>query len=115
MDTVSIIQAIDSEISRLQQARIILAGTATKRFPGRPRRTQPVSKAVAVNPTKYPMSAEGKAKIAEAQRVRWTKSKRADRKAAKKAVLKSITAKKVAVKKSAAPLHLPSPSRLHER
>ena len=103
MDTVSIIQEIDSEISRLQQARTILTGTVTKRSPGRPKRTEAVSQTVAVAPTKRVMSAEGKAKVAEAQKLRWAKAKRADKKAAKKAVVKTAPAKKVAVKKSAIP------------
>jgi hypothetical protein len=112
MDTVSIIKEIDSEISRLQQARTILTGTATERSPGGPKRTRPVLKTVAVEPTKRGMSVEGKAKIAEAQRARWAKSKRADKRAAKKAAAKTVPAKKVAVKNSAIPATLRSQSRL---
>jgi hypothetical protein len=101
MDTESIIQEIDLEISRLEQAKAILSGTTGKRSPGRPKQTQAVTKTVAVEPTKRGMSAEGKARIAAAQKLRWAKSKRADRKAAKKAAVKSVPAKKAPVKKTA--------------
>lgn len=111
MDTVSIIQEIDSEISRLQQARTILTGTATKRSPGRPKQAKSGLKTAAVESTKRVMSAEGKAKIAEAQRARWAKSKRADRKAAKKAAVKSVDAKKVPVKKSVTPTTAAKPAK----
>ena len=97
----SIIEEIDAEISRLHQAKAILTGTATKKTVGRPKKTESVSKRVAVTPTKRVMSAEGKAKIAEAQKARWAKSKRADRKAAKKAAVKPAAAKKVVAKKAA--------------
>jgi hypothetical protein len=101
MEIESIIQEIDSEISRLEQAKAILSGTAIKRSPGRPKRAQSVIKAVAVEPTKRVMSAEGRAKVAAAQKLRWAKSKRADRKAAKKAAVKSASAKNALVKKAA--------------
>jgi hypothetical protein len=101
LDTETIIQEIDSEISRLEQAKAILSGATVRRSPGRPKRTQAVAKTVADEPTKRVMSAEGKAKIAAAQKLRWAKSKRADRKAAKKAAVKSVLAKKALVKKAA--------------
>jgi hypothetical protein len=49
METASIIQEIDSEISRLEQAKAILLGTAIKRSPGRPKQTHRVLKTVAAN------------------------------------------------------------------
>ncbi|MBB5331788.1 hypothetical protein [Tunturiibacter gelidoferens] len=101
MDTASILQEIDSEISRLEQAKAILSRTAVKRSPGRPKQTQSVIKTVAVEPTKRVMSAEGKARIAAAQKLRWAKSKRAIRKAAKKAVVKSVLTKKASASKAA--------------
>jgi hypothetical protein len=101
LNTANIIQEIDLEISRLEQAKAILSGTADKRSPGRPKQTQSVIKTVAVEPTKRVMSAEGRAKVAAAQKLRWAKSKRADRKAAKKAAVKSVPAKKALVKKAA--------------
>jgi hypothetical protein len=102
LNTESIIEAIDTEISRLEQAKAILTGTVTKRSPGRPKRTQPVSKTVAAKPTKRVMSAEARARIAEAQKLRWAKAKRSDRKAAKKAVVKAVSAKKTPAKTSEA-------------
>jgi hypothetical protein len=101
LNTASIIQEIGSEISRLEQARAILSGTADKRSPGRPKRTQSAIRTVAAKSTKRVMSAEGKARIAAAQKLRWAKLKRADRKAAKKAAVKSAPAKKGPVKKAA--------------
>lgn len=95
MDTVSIIQEIDAQISRLQQAKAILTGTTAKRGRGRPKATEVASKTLAIEPRKHALSAEARAKIAAAQRARWAKSKRADRKAAKKvaAVKKAAPAK----------------------
>jgi hypothetical protein len=88
MDTVRIIQEIDAQISRLQQARGILASPV-----------QAVSSTLADQPTKRVMSVEARAKIAAAQKARWAKSKRAGRKAAKKAATaKTGPAKKVAKK-----------------
>jgi hypothetical protein len=88
MNTRAIIEQIDAEIYKLQQARVILNGatsTPTKRAPGRPKASDEVSKPVVSAPTKRVMSAEGKAKIAEAQKRRWAKSKRETKKVAKKA------------------------------
>jgi hypothetical protein len=105
METIDIIQQLNFEISRLQQAKAILTGTVTKRSPDRPKGTQPVLKPVAVEPTKRVMSAEGKARIATAQKLRWAKLKRADRKTAKKAAAKSVPAKKALGKKLLPPSH----------
>jgi hypothetical protein len=96
MDTASIIQEIDAEISRLEQAKAILSGTVVKRSPGRPQQTQSVIKTVAAGPTKRVMSAEGRAKVAAAQKRRWAKSRRA----AKKAAVKAVSAKKAPAKKA---------------
>jgi hypothetical protein len=101
LDTQNIIQEIDSEISRLEQAKAILSGTAVTRSPGRPKRAESVIQTVAAEPPKRVMSAEGKARIAAAQKLRWAKSKRADRKAAKKATVKAVSAKKAPAKKAA--------------
>lgn len=101
LDTANIIEEIDSEISRLEQAKAILSGTATKRSPGRPKRAQSVIKTVVAEPTKRVMSAEGRAKVAAAQKLRWAKSRRAAKKAVKKAAVKSVPAKKALVKKAA--------------
>jgi hypothetical protein len=86
MNTNAIIEQIDAEISKLQQAKALLnsVGVAsTKRAAGRPKsvvaaRIRSVSPA---KPVKRVMSAEGKARIAAAQKARWA----AQRKQVKKA------------------------------
>jgi hypothetical protein len=101
LNTGSILQEIDLEISRLEQAKAILSGTAVKRSPGRPKQTQAVLKTVAIEPTKRLLSAEARARIAAAQKLRWAKSRRAAKKAIQKTVVKSVPAKKAPVKKAA--------------
>jgi topoisomerase IA-like protein len=70
MDTSQLLSSIDSEISRLQQVRTLLAGqnghVRPVRKPGK----------------KRTMSAEGRARMAAAQRARWAKQKRSAKKAA---------------------------------
>jgi len=67
MNTSDLLSHIDSEIARLQEARAILAGNVPgARVPkGRPAKV------------KHTMSAEGRARIAAAQRARWAKLKKA--------------------------------------
>jgi hypothetical protein len=72
MNTQDILSAIDAEIARLQSARSFLAGTATTKRRGRPR-----SSGFASASKKRTMSAEGRKRIAEAQRKRWAKQKAA--------------------------------------
>lgn len=70
MDTQSIVDALDKEISRLKQARAILATmphlNATKRSPGRPK-----GSSSSAAPKKRVLSDEARAKIAAAQKKRW--------------------------------------------
>jgi hypothetical protein len=72
MDTRSILAAIDTEISRLQQVKALLSGDA---------RTQAIKLPAAVKtskPTKrLKLSAAARAKIAAAQRERWAKFRKA--------------------------------------
>jgi hypothetical protein len=63
MDTAAILEAIDAEIRRLEQAKALLNGAG----PGK--RIQPVK------PGKRTMSAEAREKIAAAQRRRWARTK----------------------------------------
>jgi hypothetical protein len=92
-----IIEQIDAEIHKLQQAKVLLEGTKISRAPGRPKKNLLVSRILAAVPAKRVVSNEAKAKIAEAQRKRWAKSKRAEKKAAKKATaLKTAKAPTVA-------------------
>jgi hypothetical protein len=74
MDTTEIIQTIDAEIARLEKARTLL----NDHIGARPRRGRPVSsKLTAVSkPGGRKMSAEGRARIAAAQKARWAKAKR---------------------------------------
>ena len=66
MTTSDILAGIDEEISRLQQVRALLAGGVGTR----------ASSKTAKKASKKPMmSAEGRARIAAAQRARWAKQK----------------------------------------
>jgi hypothetical protein len=78
MNTQEIIATIDVQISKLQHAKALLEGTDVKKPIGRPKKIILVTK-----PAKRTMSPEGKAKIAQAQRLRWAKSKKASKKATK--------------------------------
>ena len=60
----SIIEAIDAEIERLQEAKSLLGGG-----PG----SKPIK---AAKPARRKMSAEGRARIAAAHKARWAKAKR---------------------------------------
>ena len=81
MDTATIIEHLDAEISRLQQAKAVLAGTDVRKGPGRPKASDAVSKPAAVKLTKRVMSEEGKKKIALAQKARWAKVRKPAKKA----------------------------------
>jgi hypothetical protein len=70
MTITNIVSLIDSEIANLQKARAILAGTSLSS----PATKRPVGKAAKVKRT---MTAEGRAKIAAAQRKRWAAQKMA--------------------------------------
>jgi hypothetical protein len=112
MNTSDIVLAIDAEIAQLQKVKALLTGTGLtmKRKSGRPAGAAAPNKATSFNPVKSAekpekrrtMSAEGRAKIAAAQKARWAKSKRAAKKAAHKVASapakKAVTAKTVARK-----------------
>ena len=108
MNTATIIEHLDAEISRLQQVRALLTDEDVRKGPGRPTASDAVSKPVPVKLTKRVMSAEGKKKIALAQKARWAKVRKAAKKAAntEKTVEKAVkptmaTATGKAVKKAA--------------
>jgi hypothetical protein len=67
----SILAELDIEIARLQQARALLTDVPVKRGPGRP----PIDRTVVKK--KRNLSPEGRARIAEAVKRRWTKAKKA--------------------------------------
>jgi hypothetical protein len=75
MDTAEIIQSIDAEIARLEQARELLndhVGAPLKRG-----QTASPTTATITRPRKRKMiSAEGRAKIAAAQKARWAKMRK---------------------------------------
>jgi hypothetical protein len=81
-----IIAEIDAQISKLQQARGLLAGTtaAVKAHagPGRPKgsknskKVKTVSIAAAAAPRKRKLSPEGRKRIAEAMKRRWAERKK---------------------------------------
>jgi hypothetical protein len=105
MNTATIIEHLDAEITRLEQVRALLTDEDVRKGPGRPTASDAISKPV---PVKRVMSAEGKKKIALAQKARWAKVRKAAKKAAdtEKTVEKAVkptmaTATGKAVKKAA--------------
>lgn len=80
MDFKRLVQEIDEEISRLQQARDLLTGDSAKRGPGRPKassqsnRTSPA--AGNSGKRKRRLSPEGRKRISDAMRKRWAERKR---------------------------------------
>jgi hypothetical protein len=79
MDFHRLIQEIDSEISRLQQARALLIGEPAKRGPGRPKSAAAHKTAAAASrpaKRKRRLSPEGRKRIADAMRKRWAERKK---------------------------------------
>jgi curved DNA-binding protein CbpA len=97
MNTSAIVEALDSEINRLQEVRNTLTGLFEPKRRGRPR-SGSVARGTTVK--QRTMSAAGRNRIAEAQRKRWAKQKAESTKAAKKTAAKSLPSK--AAKKNAA-------------
>ena len=88
MEVSRIIAEIDAQISKLQQARTLLAGTtqvATK-GPGRPKGRKVAVKAAAPAPKKATtrkrkLSPEGRKRIADAMKKRWAERRKQNAKA----------------------------------
>ncbi|HKR27692.1 MAG TPA: hypothetical protein VJS11_09555 [Acidobacteriaceae bacterium] len=79
MNTSELIAGIDEELSRLRQVRGLLASDGgVRRGPGRPAASFEFG-ASRPKKKKRHMSAEGRAKIAAAQRKRWAKLKAASK------------------------------------
>ena len=114
MNLNDIVIELDAEIARLQQAKALLIGINPigRRKRGRPAAAALPGKATSFNPVdfaekrkkRHTMSAAGRERIAAAQRARWAKSKKANKKAApakraarKIAVPEAVTAKKAPV------------------
>jgi hypothetical protein len=83
MNIETILEQIDAEIAKLQQVKALLNGTGVQRGSGRPGASLVVSRILSVEPIRHHMSAEGKARIAAAQKARWAAQKRADKKTVK--------------------------------
>jgi hypothetical protein len=81
MDTNRIIADIDTEISKLQQARALLSSASIKKGPGRPKSTEPK----VTKPKKGQLSAKGRAAISAAMKARWANARKAAKKATKTA------------------------------
>ncbi len=81
-----ILTQIDTEISRLQQAKDLLLGAAgtQKRGPGRPPKTEALT--VTAKSRQRKMNAEARERIRQGQVKRWAKAKQAAKKAAQKSV-----------------------------
>jgi hypothetical protein len=73
MDHQSILATIDAEIARLHQVRTLLANTGNSHGVRNKRRAK---EATATKPKKRTLSAEARARIAEAQRKRWAAARR---------------------------------------
>jgi len=75
-----LVHEIDSEISRLQQARALLTGESAKRGPGRPKAGLATRKTAATaaktGKRKRRLSPEGRKRIADAMRKRWAERKK---------------------------------------
>jgi len=75
-----IIAEIDAQISKLQQARALLAGTtvpATRSGRGRPKGSKnAASAAPATTPRKRKLSPEGRKRIADAMKKRWAERRK---------------------------------------
>ncbi len=77
MEVSRIIAEIDAQISKLQQARELLSGTAVKaKGRGRPKGSKNVKTAVKAKPRKRKISAEGRKRIAEAMKKRWAERRK---------------------------------------
>jgi hypothetical protein len=73
MDTTDIIQIIDAEIARLEQARTVLNGHTAPAKRGRPIGSNATT---TTKPPRRKISAEGRARIAAAQKARWAKARK---------------------------------------
>ena len=76
MEVSRIIAEIDAQISKLKQARELLAGTTTKigKGPGRPKGSKNAKPAA--SPRKRKLSPEGRKRIADAMKRRWAERRK---------------------------------------
>jgi hypothetical protein len=71
-----ILDEIDAQISKLQQARALLAGTTAPAGRGRPKGSKSAAAAPSAAPRKRKLSAEGRRRIAEAMKKRWAERRK---------------------------------------
>jgi hypothetical protein len=73
-----ILDEIDAQISKLQQARELLSGTGAKvhKGRGRPKGSKNAKTAAKVAPRKRKISPEGRKRIAEAMKKRWAERRK---------------------------------------
>jgi len=79
MEVIKIIAEIDAQISKLQQARELLAGTTSKtgKGPGRPKGSKNSKPAPSTaTPRKRKLSPEGRKRIADAMKRRWAERRK---------------------------------------
>ena len=76
MEVSRIIAEIDAQISKLQQARTLLAGTAAPAGRGRPKGSKNASPAAARPRKKRKLSPEGRKRIADAMKKRWAERRK---------------------------------------
>jgi hypothetical protein len=100
VNTEQILAAIDAEVARLQEVRALLGDTSTTKRRGRPPGSATKAAPAKRVPKKRVLSAEARAKIAEAQRKRWAKSKKIAKKRTPKKKQATVTVTKVAAKKA---------------
>jgi hypothetical protein len=85
MEVSRIVAEIDAQISKLQQARDLLAGTTSKagKGPGRPKGSKNLKEAATASaPRKRKLSPEGRKRIADAMKRRWAERRKQAAKAA---------------------------------
>jgi hypothetical protein len=73
----SLLHEIDTEISRLHQAKALLSGTDGHRGPGRPAKVGTPATPVKKSSAKRTLSPQARKKIGDAQKKRWAKIKAA--------------------------------------
>ena len=82
MEVSRIIAEIDAQIAKLQQARELLSGVATKtKGPGRPKGSK---NAPGSRKRRHKLSAEGRRRISESQKKRWAEQRKTAGKASSK-------------------------------
>ena len=78
MEVSRILEEIDAQISKLQQARELLSGTVVKigKGRGRPKGSKNAKTAAKSAPRKRKISPEGRKRIAEAMKKRWAERRK---------------------------------------